>query len=107
MLARVVELNVIPEKIEKLRTLISNEVLPTLKKVPGLVDTIGLVNSKTPTTFLNILLFNTKNDLEKYERETLPPIMQKLRPYLSQNPKIEICNVETSTFHRISAGIAA
>ena len=107
MLARVVELNVIPDKIEKLRTIVSNEVLPLVKKSTGFVDIIGLVNSKTPTAFLNILMFKTKNDLEKYERETVPTIMQKIRPYLSNDPKVEICNVETSTLHRISQGIAA
>jgi Fe-S cluster biogenesis protein NfuA len=107
MLARVVEMNVIPDKVEKLRTVINSEILPLLKKSPGFVDTIGLVNSKSPNTFLTILMFNTKTDLEKYERETVSVIMPKIRPFLLQDPKVEICNVETSTFHRISAGMAA
>lgn len=107
MLARVVEMNVIPDKLEKLRTLVDNEVVPLIKKNPGFVDLIGLTNSKTPNTLLNILLFKTKNDLEKYERETIPTIMQKIRPFLLNDPKVEICNVETSTFHKIMAGMAA
>lgn len=107
MLARVVELNVVADKIEKLRTVVENEVLPLIKKNPGFVDTMGLVNTNTPTKILNILLFRSKTDLEKYERETVPMIMPKIRPFLAQDPKVEICNVETSTFHRISAGMAA
>ena len=107
MLARVVEMNVLPDKTETFRTITNNEILPLLKKNPGFVDWIVLFNEKTNHKLTSVLLFKSKTDIEKYERETYPTIMQKIRPLLKEDPRVEICTVETSTIHRISAGMAA
>lgn len=107
MFARVVEVNIQPDKIETLKTLVANEVAPLVQKNPGFVDNLVLVDENAPNTMLNILLFKSKSDIEKYEREALPQIMQKIRPLLANDPKVTIHRVETSTFHRITAGMAA
>ncbi len=106
MLARIVEMHVLPEKTENFRTIGNNEILPLLKKNPGFVDWIALVDEKS-NKLTSILMFKTKTDLERYERETYPTIMQKIRPLLREDPRVEICKVETSTFHKVMAGMAA
>jgi hypothetical protein len=107
MLARVVEMNVLPDKTEMFRTITNNEILPLLKKNPGFVDWIVLFNEKTNHKLTSVLMFKSKTDIEKYERETYPTVMQKIRPLLKEDPRVEICTVETSTIHKISAGMAA
>lgn len=107
MLARVVEMQIFPEKSETFRTLATNDILPILKKNPGFVDWLTFKSETTPTKMTTVLLFKTKSDLEKYERETVPGIMQKIRQFLTQEPKVEIHSVENSTFHRITSNMAA
>ncbi len=107
MLARLVEMHVLPEKVENFRTIANNEILPLLKKNPGFVDWITVTNETTPTRCTSVILFKTRNDVERYEKETYPTIMQKIQPLLTEQPRVQICNVEVSTFHKIFTAKAA
>lgn len=107
MFARIVQVQIHPEKIDSFKNQFSSEVLSILKKSTGFVDIVSLVSESTPTTVMSLTLWKTKSDLEKYERENFPLIMQKLRPLLTTDPKVEVFNVHTSTFHRITSGMAA
>lgn len=107
MFARMVELHVQPNKLDNFRTDLTNEILPILKKSSGFVDSVTLVSETTPNTILSITMWKTQADMEKYERESYPIIIQKVRPLLKTEPRVEVCTVHTSTFHRITAGMAA
>lgn len=106
MFARVTEYNIRPEKIQEMRTYFNNEVLPLLNQQSGFVDTVVLVN-ETPLSGITITFWKTKQDIERYERETAPRIIQRLMPYLVDPPRARVHEVEHSTFHRIATGIAA
>ena len=108
MFARVTEYNIRPDKIQELRTYFNNEVLPLLQQQSGFVDTVVIASEKSvPMSGVTISFWKTQQDIERYERETAPRIIQRLMPYLLDPPKARVYEVEHSTFHRIATVRAA
>lgn len=106
MFARVVELNCKPEKIAELRTRLDQDVLPLLKKQRGFVDELVLNSDQENGRVLAISLWNTRDDADRYQRETYSKIAEQLRPAINGEPQVRTFNVDLSTPHKIAAKAA-
>jgi len=107
MFTRIVECTVKPDKKEEMQQRLRNEVLPLLQKQPGFVDEVGLTSDHDPERMVAISFWKTREDAERYQRETFPRVQDTLKTCLKGSLKIETYNVEESTIHRIAAGKAA
>ncbi len=107
MFTRIVECTVKPDKKDEIQQRLRNEVLPLLQKQPGFVDEITLASEHEPERMVAISFWKTREDAERYHRETFPKVQDILKASLKSSPKVETYNVEDSTAHRIAAGRAA
>ena len=107
MFTRIVECHVKPGKKQEATTKMNNEILPILQKQPGFVDMIGLTHEHDPERLVALSFWKSKEDAERYHREHFNRVSELLKTYLTDTPKVETYNVETSTTHRIAAGKAA
>jgi heme-degrading monooxygenase HmoA len=107
MFTRIVECTVKPDKKDEMQQRLRNEILPMLQKQPGFVDEITLSSSHDPERVVAISFWKTREDAERYHRETFPRIQDILKASLKTSLKVETYNVEDSTTHRIAAGKAA
>jgi heme-degrading monooxygenase HmoA len=107
MYTRIVECTVKPDKREEFNTRMRNEVLPLLGKQPGFVDEVSLKHETDQDRLVAISFWRTKEDAERYRRETFSKVQDILKPLLKTQPEVETFNVEDSTIHRIAAGKAA
>ena len=107
MFTRIVECTVKPDKRDELQQRLRNEILPLLQKQPGFVDEITLVSEHDSERMVAISFWKTREDAERYHRETFPRVHDLLKPVLKSQPQVETYNVQDSTAHRIAAGKAA
>jgi quinol monooxygenase YgiN len=106
MFARVVELNCKPDKIGELRSRLDQDVLPLLKKQKGFVDELVLNSDRENGHVLAISLWSTRDDADRYQRETYTKIAEQLRPVITGEPQVRTFNVDLSTPHKIAAKAA-
>ena len=107
MFTRIVECTVKPDKRDEIQQRLRNEILPLLQKQPGFVDEVGLASEHDPERMVAISFWKTREDAERYHRDTFPRVQDIAKPYLKGPMKVETYNVEESTIHRIAAGKAA
>ncbi|MGH9556064.1 MAG: antibiotic biosynthesis monooxygenase family protein [Terriglobales bacterium] len=103
MVARVLEFNVSPDRINDLNAKLDNEVLPILRSQTGFVDGLCLHSKEEAGRVLGISLWRTESDLEGYERDAAPRIAQSLGTILTGAPRSSHYSVDVSTFHNITA----
>jgi heme-degrading monooxygenase HmoA len=106
MFTRVVEVTTKSGKARELATIINDKVLPILKKQAGFMDETVLVSDIDPNRVLALSFWNTKEDAERYNRDQYPAVHDMFRHLLETEPVIRTFNVDTSTTHKIAAGIA-
>jgi quinol monooxygenase YgiN len=107
MFTRIVECTVKPEKMDETKQRMRNEILPLLQKQAGFVDEVTLVSDHDPERMVAISFWKTREDAERYTRETYARVLDVIKPLLKDTPQVETYNVEDSTIHRIAAGKAA
>jgi quinol monooxygenase YgiN len=107
MFTRVVEVNTKPGKASELTTVITDKILPILKKQAGFVDETILVSDTDPNRGLALSFWKTKEDAERYNRDQYPAVQDMLRPLLETEPVIRTFDVHTSTTHKIAVREAA
>ncbi len=106
MFTRKVECNLKTTKLNDARRVLTNEVQPLLRNQPGFVDVIEALEPETGH-FVCMTFWKTREELDRYDRETFPRIADKLSPYLTEQPTVQNLQVENSTIHNIAAGKAA
>jgi heme-degrading monooxygenase HmoA len=107
MFTRIVECTVKPDKRDEMTQRVRNEVLPLLQKQPGFVDEVSLSSEHDPERMVAISFWKTREDADRYQRETFSRVQEIVKPYLKGSIRVETYNVEDSTIHRIAAGKAA
>ena len=106
MISRIVSCTVMPERISEFRHALKNEVLPNLTREPGFVDLIESFDTSTGD-FVCTTLWNTRQDVENYDRGLFQDIAQLLVPMVNGQPDIKTLSVENSTVHDINCGKSA
>lgn len=106
MFTRMLEFKVNPESRDMLLKLMSEEIIPILRKQVGFVDVIGLTEDTDTMVCTTLSFWSTKADADRYVTETYHKVTEILKPHIATALKVRTFNVETSTFHKI-AGVAA
>ena len=107
MYTRVVEVTTKPGKARELSRTISDKVLSLLKSQPGFVDEINLISDQNPDQITALSFWKTREDAERYQRETFPKVNDLIRTYVEGTPQVRTFDVEHSSLHKISQGKAA
>ena len=107
MFARTVEINAKTGKAGELIRTVNDQVLTLLKNQPGFVDEITLLSQVNPDQVLAVSFWKTREDAEKYNRETFPRVTELIRSAIEGSPLVHTFDVATSTAHNIVAGKAA
>jgi len=107
MFTRVIEVTTKPGKARDLSRTIHDKVLSIVKNQPGFQDEIVLVSDDNPDQILAISFWNSREDAEKYNREQFPKVNEVIRNLIEGPPRVRTFEVDTSTVHKIAAGIAA
>ncbi len=107
MFTRIVEMTTKTGKARELSRTINEKVLALLKNQPGFVDEIILISDQNPERVLAMSFWQSKEDAEKYNRDTYPKVNEIIRGQIEGPPKVQTFDVEHSTAHKIAAGKAA
>jgi heme-degrading monooxygenase HmoA len=107
MFTRIVEMTTKTGKARELSRTINERVIALLKNQPGFVDEIVLISDQNPERVLALSFWQSKEDADKYNRETFPKVNEILRGQIEGPPKVQTFDVEHSTAHNIAAGKAA
>ncbi len=101
MIARHIEVNLKPEKLVEFKNLYEKEILPLMKRQTGFLDSITLVPENMNDKSVTITLWRTKQDCENYHNKDYPKVLDLVRPFLRDTPKIDLFNVEYTTFRKV------
>ncbi len=101
MIARHIEVNLKPEKLIEFKNLYEKEVLPLLKRETGFLDSITLMPDNSSDRTITISLWRTRQDCENYHKRNFPKVLDMLRPFLTDTPKVAYFTVEHTTFRKV------
>lgn len=107
MFARLLELNIRIEKKPELLRKVKDEIMPILKKQVGFMDMMALENESEPHKPFVISFWQTRLDMERYERENFPKVRTILEPFLYVPPIVKFCKVEQTITGKIMEAVAA
>ena len=101
MFARNVTLHVKPNQVKEVNAKIDKEVLPILRKANGFRDLITMSRDNNDT--VGISLWNTKEQLDAYTKDTYPQVAKLLEPFITGVPEVLTFEVSSSTSHKYIA----
>jgi heme-degrading monooxygenase HmoA len=99
MYARHVSFNLKPIKREELTQMFDKDILPLLQKQNGFTDEITFV-SPDGRQVIAISLWESKENAERYSRETYPQVLKSLAKVVEGTPEVRGYEVVVSTLHR-------
>lgn len=105
MFARCVSIYLEADSIAMFTRTISEEVIPLLRKQKGFMDEIVLT-VPGGTEVVEISLWDRKEDLELYSRDTFPQVQKALANVIEGTPVAQTYEVTSSTFPKIAAHAA-
>ena len=101
MIARHIEVNLKPEKLVEFKKLYESEILPLMKRQTGFLDSITLTPENVNDRNVTITLWRTRQDCENYHKKEYPRILEMVKPFLKDTPKLDYFNVEYTTFRKV------
>lgn len=104
MFIRIVDFVSMPGKTRMLSETIRNRLLPILRVQPGFVDEIVLESDVEPERVLALSFWRTREEAERYNRETYPAVKEVLLDSLETDPVLRTFYVASSTTHNLAAG---
>jgi heme-degrading monooxygenase HmoA len=107
MFSRVVEVTAKTGKAGELSRAITEKTIPILRDQPGFVDEIVLVAEENPDRVLALSFWETRQDAEKYNRETFSQVTELIRNLIADTPRVQTFDVTASTVHDIATEEAA
>ena len=108
MFARILDFEVKMEKKEEFVKVMKNQVLPILKKQTGFLEILPFFPEKMrDERVITISLWATKQDAERYERESYPKIIDILKPFLTTPVNVNYYNLETTLCEHFVETLAA
>jgi hypothetical protein len=106
MYSRIITCKIDPSRIQEFRSSLNHEFLPRIQGQPGFVDNLESLDTTTGE-FCCTTLWNSRSDLEDYDRGLFQEVAAKLGPFVSEGPSVKTLPVENSSAHRVAAGKAA
>jgi len=107
MFARILEFNLKVEKKDEFLTLVRREVLPIMKKQIGFLEALPFINELKPEKVTVISLWQTKVDMERYEKEMFYKVNEILRPWLTTPIVVNYWKLETTLCEHFAEAVAA
>jgi heme-degrading monooxygenase HmoA len=108
MFARILAFEVKLEKKEEFVKVVKNQVLPILKKQTGFLEILPFFPEKMKEEkVINISLWTTKQDAERYEREFYPKVYDILKPFLTTPVVADYYNLEATLCEHFVEALAA
>ncbi len=106
MFSRIVFWDCKREKINGLRQILINTVLPEMQRQPGFIDVIHATDVDAGRT-IAMSFWKTREDADRYGKEAFARITEPMRPFMQTEPTIHTMEVDISTVHKIAIGKAA
>jgi heme-degrading monooxygenase HmoA len=106
MIARHIEINLKPEKLTEFKTIMEKEVNSILQRQPGFLGSLELKKENRPEHTVTVTLWHSKTDVENYNKKEYPKILEMVKPFIKETPKVEYFNVEHTTMkleHTVAA----
>jgi quinol monooxygenase YgiN len=108
MFARILDFEVKMEKKEEFVKVMKNQVLPILKKQTGFLEILPFFPEKIrEDKALMISLWTTKQDADRYAKESYGRIFDILKPFLATPVVVNHYNLETTLCERFVETMAA
>jgi hypothetical protein len=82
------------------------DILPLLRKQTGFKDEITF-SSPGGVDVTAISLWDSKTNAETYSTNTYPEVLKTVARFIEGTPKVQSSQVVNSTFHKVTAGVAA
>jgi len=101
MFARNTTYSVKPNMDREIAVKFENEVLPLLRKATGFKDQMTL--SRNKNEIIGISLWDKKEQLDAYTKDTDPQVVKLLEPCFNGTPDVRIYEVSGSTSHKVVA----
>jgi heme-degrading monooxygenase HmoA len=101
MFARNVTLSIKPNMDHEIAVKFEKEVLPILRKATGFKDQITL--SRNHNEIVSISLWEKKENLDTYTKDTDPQVVKILQPLVTGTPDVRTYEVSNSTSHKVAA----
>ena len=99
MYARHVSFNLKPIKREELTQMFDKDILPLLQKQNGFTDEITFL-SPDGRQVIAISLWESKENADRYSRETYPQVLKSLAKVVEGTPEVRGYEVVVSTLHK-------
>lgn len=100
MFARIVKINLKPNRVNEFNETFEKQILPLLRKEKGFQDVITL-GGPSGTEMVSISLWDRKESAETYNGVTYPEVLKTLSNVLEGSPQVKTYEVANSTFHKI------
>jgi quinol monooxygenase YgiN len=107
MYTRIVELTTKPGKVPDLLRMYNDTIVGMVTRQKGCVDLVALIPEDKPNKLISVSFWNSKEDAERYAKESYNKILDSIRNLIEGDPVIQKCNVEYSTTQHIAHGKAA
>jgi heme-degrading monooxygenase HmoA len=106
MFARTVSIKVKTNSAKDFSQIFDTEILPLLKKQAGFRDEVTMISEDGD--YVNaISLWDTKEQVETYDKNTYPTVLKTLNKFIDGAPKVRTYSVLNSTLHQLSTVAAA
>jgi len=102
MYARMVKGHFKPDKFEFVKNTLEKDVIPLLKKQKGFRDELSFFDESLKEGYA-ISFWDSKADLELYERDIYPTVHQKMADAFVGKPVANEFEVTNSTWYKIHA----
>jgi hypothetical protein len=100
MFARIVKINLKPNRVNEFNETFEKQILPLLRKEKGFQDDITFAGP-SGTEMVSISLWDRKESAETYNGVTYPEVLKALSNVLEGSPQVKTYEVANSTFHKI------
>lgn len=102
MYARIVTLNLKPNRLDDFKETLDKQVMPMLRKQNGFKDELSFVGP-SGTEIRTISFWDKKQNADSYNSATYPEVLKVLANVLEGTPQVKTYDVINSTFHKIPA----
>jgi hypothetical protein len=106
MFARNVSIHLKPNSSVAFTKQVENETIPALRKQAGFQGELTFL-APGGTEAVAISLWDKKENAEAYARTGYPEVMKNVNQFVEGTPKVQTYEVANSTFHKITATVAA